>query len=106
MQGWPLWFFDNPEQRARYEAWVNEAPADRNARVVLLRPEPQKEERRPSGASRMTHDEAMEALRSAQIRDKRIVSATPEEQAELRRRITWGLSGNTTDQFRADLKRN
>jgi hypothetical protein len=34
----PPWsFFDNPEQRATYEAWVNEPPTDRKPRVVPLR---------------------------------------------------------------------
>jgi hypothetical protein len=34
----PPWcFFDNPEQRATYEAWINEPPTDRKPRVVPLR---------------------------------------------------------------------
>jgi len=35
---------DNPEQRARYEAWLNEPPTDLKPRVVPLRRGPQKEE--------------------------------------------------------------
>ena len=38
------WFFDNPEQRARYEAWLNAPPTDLKPRVVPLRRGPQKEE--------------------------------------------------------------
>jgi hypothetical protein len=41
----PPWlFFDNLEQRAKYEAWLNEPPPDLKPRVVPLRRGPQKEE--------------------------------------------------------------
>jgi hypothetical protein len=40
----PWWFFDNPEQRARYDAWLTEPPPDLKPRVVPLRRGPQKEE--------------------------------------------------------------
>jgi hypothetical protein len=40
----PWWFFDNPEQRAKYEAWLNAPPPDLKPRVVSLRRGPQKEE--------------------------------------------------------------
>jgi hypothetical protein len=40
----PWWFFDNLEQRARYEAWLNAPPTDLKPRVVSLRRGPQKEE--------------------------------------------------------------
>ena len=41
----PPWlFFDNLEQRARYEAWLNVPPPDLKPRVVSLRRGPQKEE--------------------------------------------------------------
>ena len=39
----PWWFFDNPEQRAKYEAWLNEPPPDLKPRVVPLRRGPPKE---------------------------------------------------------------
>jgi hypothetical protein len=35
----PPWeFFDDEEQRARYEDWLNEPPKDRTPRVVPLKP--------------------------------------------------------------------
>ena len=35
----PPWlFFDNPEQRSKYEAWLNEPRSDRKPRVPPLRP--------------------------------------------------------------------
>jgi hypothetical protein len=41
----PPWlFFDNPEQRAKYDAWMSEPPSDRKPRIVPLRPGPQKED--------------------------------------------------------------
>jgi hypothetical protein len=39
----PWWFFDNFDQRAKYDAWLNERPADLKARVVPLRRGTQKE---------------------------------------------------------------
>jgi hypothetical protein len=39
----PWWLFDNLEQRAKYEAWLNEPPPDLKPRVVPLRRGPQKE---------------------------------------------------------------
>jgi hypothetical protein len=37
----PPWlFFDNPEQRARYDAWLSEPPTDPKPRVVPLRRKP------------------------------------------------------------------
>jgi hypothetical protein len=39
----PWWFFDNPEPRARYEAWLNEPETDLKPRVVPLRREPPKD---------------------------------------------------------------
>jgi hypothetical protein len=40
----PAWlFFDNPDQRTRYEDWLNEPPRDLKPRVVPLRRGPPKE---------------------------------------------------------------
>jgi hypothetical protein len=36
------WLFDNLEQRAKYETWLNEPPPDLKPRVVPLRRGPQK----------------------------------------------------------------
>jgi len=37
------WFFDNLEQRAKYEAWLNAPPPDLKSRVVPIRRGPQKD---------------------------------------------------------------
>ncbi len=40
----PWWFFDNLEQRAKYEAWLSEPPRDLKPSVIPLRPGPRKQE--------------------------------------------------------------